>query len=252
MLFRNLTANPVSNLLPAVTNTENDSRVSSRYKHVQTSDVVDALSVHGFQVTGQRQKSDTGKHGVILVNREFGFIDRTGSENFATITLFNSHDARGAVQLIAGFYRLICSNGMVSGELTDTLRVRHSQNGIDQLSAIVAMAPARLRVYAETILAMQNKELTDKERVTLAQNIFTRIQETRAIGNVPDLLFPRRPEDVTNDLYTTANIIQENIIKGGMQSANSNRRLRPVTGLQSQTELTQLVMNEATALLRAA
>lgn len=251
MLLR-LTDHAVTNLLPAVTNTNNAPTVSERYKHVQTSNVIDALGVHGFKVSGQRQRSDTGKHGVILVNRQQGFLDRSGSENFATVTLFNSHDGKGAVQLIAGYFRAICSNGMVSGELMDTLRVRHSENGLNSLTGIVAMLPERLQAYAHDIMRMQNTELTTKDKISLAQNVFERIETLRAIPTPADLLFARRENDLAaNDLYTVANIIQENIIKGGMRSRESNRRLRAVTGLQSQTELTQLVMVEATKLIAA-
>ena len=243
-MILNLNGN-VDQLCPAAIHTGNASDLSDRYVHIQTTDVVDALSAHGFKVVNQKQskRENTAKHGLILVNREMGFLDSTGSENFATVSLFNSHDGTSATRLIAGFYRLICSNGMVSGQVSDSVRVRHSAKGLATLTDTVGLLPEKLQAYAETILKLQNRILTEDEQLYLAWNVFNLVSGQRSIRQ-ENLLTRRRNEDMASDAYTVANVIQENIIRGGSLSAQSSRRLRAVTNFQSQTVLTQLVLNE--------
>jgi hypothetical protein len=111
------------------------------------------------------------------------------------------------------------------------------------LSETVGLLPEKLQAYAETILKLQNRVLTEDEQLYLARNVFNLVSGQRAIRQ-ENLLTRRRVEDNASDAYTVANVIQENIIRGGSLSAQSSRRLRAVTNFQSQTVLTQLVLNE--------
>jgi len=236
--------NVVTNLLPSVTATSNAATVTERYKHLQTSDVVDTLALHGFSVVNQKGKlNEHSKHGLFLVNREIGFLDNTGSENFASVALFNSHDGKSSLKLVAGFLRMICSNGMVSGRVTDSISIRHTQRGYDNMPALVAELPNRIETFRQTINALQNVRLETREIAELLTIVHDSIKLIRPIDKPADLYHLRRYEDNVSDAYTVANIIQENLIKGGMQSANSNRRLRGITAVNRQSELTQLVMN---------
>jgi hypothetical protein len=58
------------------------------------------------------------------------------------------------------------------------------------------------------------------------------------------LLAPRRREDTANDLWTTFNVVQENVIKGGLhgvgRDANNRRRrvtTRAVNGIDQDVKL---------------
>lgn len=236
----------VNSLLPSVTATTNALNVTERYRHLQTSDVVDTLAAHGFRVVNQKGKlAEHSKHGLFLVNREIGFLDRTGSENFASVALFNSHDGKSALKLVAGFLRMICSNGMVSGTATDHISIRHTQKGFDNMPSLVAQLPDRIKTFHETVNMLNNVFLEPAQIGELARLVHDNVKLIRPIDNASDLLHLRRGEDTATDAYTVANVIQENIIKGGMVSANSNRRLRGITAINKQSELTQLVLNTA-------
>lgn len=234
----------VTSLLPSVTATTNALNVTERYRHLQTSDVVDALSSHGFRLVNQKGKlTEHSKHGLFLVNREMGFLDSTGSDNFASVALFNSHDGKSALKLVAGFLRLICSNGMVSGTATDHISIRHTQRGYELMPNLVAQLPEKIAAFHETIRRLRDYNLTPGQIGELARLVHDTVKLTRPIENAIDLLHLRRGEDTATDAYTVANVIQENIIKGGMVSANSNRRLRGIVAINRQSELTQLVLN---------
>lgn len=248
-----MTNKNISELLPAVTATTNSSEVSSRYVHLQTSQAIDALESQGFKLTGQhgRKNAEHGKHGIVLVNREMGFLDKSGSDNFATVALFNSHDGGTALKLIAGYLRQICTNGMVSGHVDDTIRIRHSANGLLQFEKSLALLPERLTVYAQTIEELQNVNLTNEDEKIITQNIFNAIRETRRIRDASDLLHIRRVADNRADAWTFANRVQENIVRGGMLT-ESGRRLRPVVSTAAATGLTQLVLNTTLDYIKSA
>ncbi len=239
-------------LLPSVLETTNAETVSARYKHIQTSDVIDVLQIHGYNVSSQTGNRGNvhSKHALTLVNRSLGFRDASGSDNFATVTMFNGHDGKSALQLITGFLRQICTNGMVAGSADDIIRVRHSQSGYDNLAHFVAQLPEKLRAFTERVEKLQNRLLTPDEKQLLAAAIFERIRESRKIPNADTLLSVRRSEDTRSDAWTVINTIQENAVKGGFLT-DTGRRLRPAVSLVARTQLTREIMNTAETVLIA-
>lgn len=241
--FANLN-NTVTELLPSVLTQTNADTVSSRYKHIQTSDVVDALTAQGFRVANQQGRRDLhSKHGLLLVNREIGFLDNTFSENHATVSLFNSHDGKSAVTLVSGFYRQVCSNGLISGNANEWLKIRHSQKGFDLIGSTVEQLPNKIAAFRDLIVKLQNTYFTTEQINELAQLVFDNVSQVRPIRDPQSLLAQRRVQDSACDGYTLLNVMQENVVKGGMLSNNSNRRLRSVVRLNSQNTLTGIVVN---------
>lgn len=239
----NLNSN-VTELLPSVLAETNSPNVSERYKHIQTSDVIDALSAQGFRLVSQQGKRDLhSAHGLLLVNREIGFLDNTFSENFATVSLFNSHNGKSAVTLVSGFFRQVCSNGMITGNADQWLKIRHSQKGFDLIGSTVEQLPQRIAAFRDLIVRLQNTSLTPSEMFELAEYVKSNLSGLRPIAHAEHLLQLRRVEDNRLDAWTLANVIQENAVKGGILSANSNRRLRSVNRLNNQNRLTGVIIN---------
>lgn len=239
----NLNAN-VSELLPSVLAETNAPNVSERYKHIQTSDVIDALSAQGFRLVSQQGKRDLhSAHGLLLVNREIGFLDNTFSENYATVSLFNSHNGKSAVTLVSGFFRQVCSNGMITGNADQWLKIRHSQKGFDLIGSTVDELPNRIAAFRDLIVKLQNTKLTAAEMIELCEYVKSNLAGLRPIARADDLLQLRRLADGKADAWTIANVIQENVIRGGIISANSGRRLRSVNRLNNQNRLTGVVIN---------
>lgn len=234
----------VTELLPSVLASSNSSNVSSRYKHIQTSDILDALSGQGFKLVKQQGKhNEHAKHGLLLVNPSVGFLDNSGSENYATVSLFNSHDGKSATTLVSGFFRQICSNGLISGNANEWLKIRHSEKGFNLIGSTVEQLPFKIAAFRDLIVKLQNTELSEHDIVRLAQLVHAQIETLRPIASPADLINLRRVEDTRTDAYTLMNVFQENIVRGGSVSANSNRRLRPVVRLNSQNTLTGIVVN---------
>jgi hypothetical protein len=133
---------------------------------------------------------------------------------------------------MAGIFRLVCSNGMVvqSGD-TGSIAVRHSggadlrERVIDATYQIMDDAPRTLA----KIERWKGVELTPPQRGAFATAALE-LKDTRAVAPA-QLLAPRRPEDRKTDLWTTASVVQEHLLRGGDRGrAASGRRTttRPV------------------------
>jgi len=127
-------------------------RMSDRYKFVPTIEVVDLLRDRGFMPVRAQQsrsriegKGEFTKH--LLRFRHDSMIDDSGEE-IPELVLVNSHDGTSSYQLMAGIFRLICSNGLIVQSADfGSIRVHHSggkdfnQRVIDATYQIVDEAP---------------------------------------------------------------------------------------------------------------
>jgi hypothetical protein len=148
------------------------------------------------------------------------------------LVLVNSHDGTSAYRFMAGIFRLVCSNGMVvqSGD-TGSIAVRHSgaadlrERVIDATFQIMDEAPRTLA----KIEVWKGIEPSPPQREAYAEAALE-LKDTTAIRPA-QLLAPRRPEDRKSDLWTTASVVQEHLLRGGDRGrATTGRRTttRPV------------------------
>jgi hypothetical protein len=111
--------------------TAHESR-SSRYTYVPTVAVIEGMLKAGFQPFNATQsrsriegKSEFTKHMIRFRSQDTSAALVVG-DTVPEIVLINSHDGTSAYQLSAGFYRLVCSNGlMVSAGMQDEVKVKH-------------------------------------------------------------------------------------------------------------------------------
>jgi hypothetical protein len=158
----------------------------------------------------------------------------TVGEELAEVILINSHDGSSAYKLMAGIFRFVCSNGLiVSDSMQNQIIVRHSGNVIDAVvkgsTLIVDNAPKML----DAVRNWKNILLNDGEKMELAKAAhMVRFEGmTNAAIKPEQLLISRRREDTANDLWRVTNVIQENMIQGGLtgQALNALGRMRHTT-----------------------
>lgn len=155
--------------------------------------------------------------------------------------LVNSHDGTSAYKFLAGIFRLVCSNGMiVQSSDHGSISVRHSggsdfrERVIDATFQIMDDAPRTLA----KIDAWKQIELTSPQRDAFATAALE-LRENRAITPA-QLLTPRRAEDRRTDLWTTASVVQEHVLRGGDRGrAATGRRTttRPVKSVGEDVRL---------------
>ena len=223
--------------------------VSDRYTFVPTARIVDGLREQNWmpvEVEEQRIRKEARrgfqKHMLRFRRAEqMATLDEWNVE----LVLLNSHDRGCAYQLHAGIYRRICSNGLVVSEGGfEAIRFRHSKLETDE----VVRASFRLLEFVPKVGEMVNRFrerlLNANESLDLARHaVLLRYPSLDASPVEPEtLLKARRDEDVSLDLWTALNRVQENLIRGGVSDYRRDRRgrlrsVRALTGIDSKVGL---------------
>lgn len=238
-------------LAPSVFAQSAHSSRSARYGYVNSIDLIRALVEKGFDVTDAKQskarnedKRDFTKHVVRL--RHLDTYTRTlqafaeGKEQYrdthtaearaaarsipgyGEVVLTNSHDGSSAVVLHGGILRPDCFNGLyVSDACIASIHVTHSirlvANVIDGAFAVADQLPKALSVIGD----WRQLQIEAPEQLAYAKAAhamrFADAEGNVATGVQPGrLLEARRTADNGNDLWTVMNVVQENVIRGGL------------------------------------
>ena len=229
-----LTNDHLCRLTPSVFASAPWERMSPRYRQIPTIEVVDMLRDRGFHPVKAMQsrcriegKEAFTKH--LLRFRHADFVTpQTVGMDLPEVILTNSHDGSAAYRFMAGIFRVVCSNGLVVASADfGSISVRHS-GGNDFQQRIL---DATFRIAEETPKAMERIEtwkgitLSQPQREALATAALT-LKDAPTI-TAPQLLAPRREEDKHPDLWTTTNVIEEHLVKGGDEGRSpSGRRTR--------------------------
>lgn len=243
----------IRRVAPSIFASEAHASRSERYAYIPTIDVLNGLRKEGFEpfmvVQSKSRipgKSEFTKHMLRLRHR-----GQIGDKRANEIILINSHDGTSSYQMLAGVLEFVCQNGMVAGDIIEDLRIGHRGQVQDN-------------VIEGAYTVLDGFELVDHHRECMMEtrlnkdemNVFAQAalqlrygepdQETGIITQAPiqasQLLKIRRFEDDRNDLWATFNVVQENMIKGGLpgRTANNRRtRTRPVQGIDRDIKLNQ-------------
>lgn len=109
---------------------------SERFAAIPTIDVLNGLRNEGFDVFMAQQartriegKAEFTKHMLRLRHRS---IKNTSGEAFEVV-LVNANDGTSSYQMIPGFFRFVCANGLMVGECFNEVKVRHSGNAMGEV-----------------------------------------------------------------------------------------------------------------------
>lgn len=231
--------------------TKHDSR-SERYVHIPTFDVIAGMRKEGFLPVHVQQarartedKKDHTKH--ILRFRHESQLDdvRGGTDDWRKkewyeVILINSHDGSSGYVMTGGWFRFACLNGMVFGDKSCEVRVRHS--GRDCMQKVVEGAYTVLGYkerVAESRELMRATVLDAAEQEAYAAAMTgiryaAQIEEGKAPPVEPSrVLTVHRAEDDGAQLWQVFNRAQENLTQGGLRTTDRKRRTytRGVTGM---------------------
>jgi hypothetical protein len=226
------------------------SKQSDRYAFVPTSAVIDGMRSAGFFPVKAMQ-SRTRIEGKEMFTKH---LIRFRSSDQETITvgdslmetvLTNSHDGTSAYDLSMGIFRLVCSNGMVVGDVFESIHIRHIGNIVERIIAASTEMLKNAPKIAESVERWRTITLAPQEQLLLAEGAHAlRFEEgsNMAASITPDkLLTVRRHADNGTDLWSTFNRVQENVMRGGLRGnrlPGVNRiRSRAVRGIDQDTKL---------------
>ncbi len=239
---------------PALFTEEPHYEASDKYHFVSTIDVINEIKALNWYPTSVQQSSvkDDDKEGYQRHLVRFRHFDDllNPKENAVELLLFNSHDRSTAFSISAGIYRFVCANGLVIADsVFESYKIKHIgerendiHNAINNITAFKPLLQDKINIFESIQLSQAEQE--SFARLSLPLRFSGHLQVDHK-----DLLVPHREEDMKDDLYTTLNVIQENLLRGNISGTNkeTGRRFtsREITSIGKDVDVNQGLWNIA-------
>ena len=214
------------------------SDVSDQYAFLNTRDIAVQLWKAGWMPTYAREARsvDLSNRGVTKHIVRWSHKDYVLDGERIELVGVNSHNRASAFIFMAGIFRMVCANGIIS-QTSDfgSFRVIHKGDIVEQVQEAITGISDIAGKLSGKISEFKEIELTPNEQDIFAHTAHSFIYQDPASAPItPDqLLKPRRYADAYDinawgydnrpkeDLWTTFNVIQENPLKGGLRGVNS-------------------------------
>jgi hypothetical protein len=162
----------------------------------------------------------------------------------------NSHEGSSALTFRLGFFRMVCSNGLIVGsDLVPQIKVRHTSNGLLKLDNAIEEAME----YQIAAKQSMDRMMDTKVNADTIEQLGKEILKLRLDDKFSDKLVPlfesKRWEDDKEDLFSVFNVIQENVIRTGFYALNKetnvSTKIRAIRGVESNIILNNALFNKA-------
>jgi hypothetical protein len=239
---------------------------SDRYLYIPTGTIIDGMRQEGFIPTyvaqAQARREDMTNFTKHLIR--FRGVNDLGplavGQEFFEIVMINSHNGGSSYELMGGFFRVVCTNGMITGDKQTMLKVHHKGDILGEILSATYKIAEEAPETMEAIAAMKQIQLSRPEQLLLAKyamkarfpepevqeaNIVEgSIENPQTVYQPKDFLQVRRGDDIGTDLYRTVNVLQENLIKGGVTARDTRGKkhtTRKITGIDQTVKVNQLL-----------
>lgn len=247
-----LTTEEAIELVPAIGATSPSTIVSNRYQFVSSRDILDRVQQDGWRITnatsqGQREHA---QHRVTLVHQN-DLDNIQNVEGIPRMEMFNSHNRTKRLMFAVGYFRLVCSNGLIiaSGP-AETIRTKHrfSDDKLDAIMNQVASISSRFPAINNKIDQFKSRTLSETEQEAFALYALKgrynyRPAMPKRFSNTSEtlgkLLNVRREQDKGNSAWAVYNRVQENIVSG------IEGFTRPIRGYTDSVRVNQLLWKGA-------
>lgn len=221
--------------VPAIFTKTPSPKVSNRYSFADSEYYLQKFIDADWFIHSARQvsKSEYAPHQVVLRNNDIATV----GDLLPQLIFTNSHNGIKKMTMDTGIYRLVCSNGLVvPTSITQSLSIKHIDLGDSTTDTIVNSFYEKIPIIMNNIDRMRNKILTDDEIDNFTYNAL-QIRFINAVGiNINDVVKPSRIEDYSDDLWTIFNVVQEKLIRGGIQLP-SKRHSRPINNFVNDNDI---------------
>lgn len=266
-MFDTITEQQLKVCVPSIFTEEGAETTSERYTPISTMEIARSLGKEGFYITDAQQSGsrreggrDYAKH--LLRFRHVNTM-KVMSDTVPEIVLINSFDGKCAYRLLLGAFRSVCCNGLIAGQTYTEVRVRHQGDIVGNVIEGTYSVVENSHKMLESVSEMKAIQLNDDQKMGMAKKVydlrFKKDDSLREYFKPNDLLRVRRYEEQDeDDLFTVFNILQENIIRGGITAYSyrgwnrSQRTLRPVENIDKKRILNQSLWSLAEEMKKAA
>jgi len=192
--------------------------LTEKYKLAKTRDIIAKVESLGYNMqkftalkTKKEERRGHQKHRALFTSN--ALATEHNKEGRLQLLVTNSHDGSSSVIFQLGFFRFICSNGIVSGEFVgQPIRVRHGGDIERKIEEAVIEIAARAKLLDDAMNKMMSKQLT---RDQIKEFELKAAQLRYDSANVQNVVIPTvRPQDEGDDLWRVFNRVQEGLTKG--------------------------------------
>ncbi len=125
--------------------------------------------------------------------------------------------------MFAGMLRFVCTNSMIAGDRFEEVRVPHKGNiQHDIIEGVYTVAEDFPRLIDASEAMKETRLSADEQRLLGEVSLVARYGEDESPVTPDQIINPRRHEDVGQSLWQTYNVIQENVIRGGLHGRKRN------------------------------
>lgn len=248
-----LTNDEIYRFAPSVFATQAHDSRTERFRPIPTIQIVESLRKEGFEVVSAAQcrtrdasKREFTKH--LLRLRHMNELQTVNgrADSHGEIVLKNANDGGSSYQLMAGVFRIVCTNGLISAsELFDAIRVKHS-GSLESVASKVIEGTFQVVDETQRVLShrdtWQNITMPHEAQIAFAEAAHVvRFGDSDGVTDTPikpaQLLTARRHEDAGDSLWQVFNRTQENCIKGGRHLRAYNSKTHRMTSIREVTSL---------------
>ena len=226
-----LTLQQLQEQAPVLFTEEPHFQTSEKYHFVSSIDVINEIKSHNWHPVSVQQSSvkDEDKEGYQRHVVRFRHFDDLLSpkENAVELLLFNSHDRSTAFSISAGIFRFVCSNGLVIADsVFESYKIKHIGDRTNDIDTAIDKITSFKPQLEHKINTLESIKLSTGEKEAFAKSSLSLRFPQHLEVDYKDLLLPHRDEDDKDDLYTTLNVIQENLLSGNVSGVNKESRRR--------------------------
>jgi Domain of unknown function (DUF932) len=207
-------------------------KMGENYTFIPTDSVIKALDKIGMApVYAAQRKSKSAAYARHLLRfaSKSDLTARKVGEVTPEIVVGNSHNGRSALSVHFGLFRMVCANGLVVADSQlSALRCRH-MGDIEEVMQRVTMLLSHTGEVVGRVEAMRCTMLTKSSSLqfataALAMRYADDAGKVSSPITATDLLVPRRKEDTKMDLWSVFNVVQENMLRGGLIGKSTQGR----------------------------
>ena len=230
-----MTIQDIKSIAPAIFSTSADPKMSNKYSFVPTIELMENFTNEGWELSSVRQNGK-GIYGVHEIRFRNGELPAVG-DTLVEAIVRNSHNGMTTLNVGAGLFRLVCSNGLtVATSTAEQFNIRHTGFNPDDVKRLTESFAKKLPIIQNSVDKMMGKMLTEGEKIDFAKNasiIKWGMGSIPATLNMEDLITPIRKEDEGDDLWKVFNVVQEKFIKGGVEYKSNKGRKTSLKGLKN-------------------
>lgn len=217
---------------------------SAKYVVIDTEKIVYELEKKGF-VLRQVSRSKNGKGMHVVRMRLADPVTRNGEILYPEIVIKNSYDKTCKFTAQMGIFRQVCTNGLtvMAPEFGATNFVtRHLGTEAQIAEEMTIQFLEQIGSIWQTQELLQKTELTDDQIVALAVRAAEiRWRKKYTSEQAAELLKVARPEDEGRDAWHILNVLEENLLKGGVKLAGMKKTPRPVTKAKANVQIGEAI-----------